>query len=153
MPNYHSVQYIWTEFLVVYNKLYSHIPMNSQEVGNLRIKVNGWLAKFLSVYKVKNVTPYIHLLTCHILQFLRKYGTIASFSQQGLEKLINVITKDYFNGTNHCNYLTQILMKLNHLEELSDEGCIHSKDVLHVKKWGITFILARNAQCTCNNLN
>jgi len=74
------------------------------------------------------VTPYIHLLTSHIPEFLEKYGTIAPFSQQGLEKLNDIITKDYFRGTNHRNCLKQILCKLNHLEELNDEGYIHSKE-------------------------
>ena len=104
-------------------------------MDDFKIKVNKWLEKFLSVYQVKNVTPHIHLLTCHIPQFLKKYGTIALFSQQGLEKLNDVITKDYFRGTNHRNCLTQILLKLNCLEELSDEGYVRSKEVYTCKSY------------------
>ena len=105
--------------------------MTSQDVHDFRIKINEWLAKFLSVYQTKNVTPYIHVLTCHIPEFLTKYGTIAPFSQQGLEKLNDIITKHYFRGTNHhtMNSLNQILLKLNRLEELSDEGCVRSKEI------------------------
>ena len=55
------------------------------------------------------------------------------FSQQGLEKLNDVITKDYFRGTNHRNCLTQILLKLNRLDELSDEGYVRSKEVYTCK--------------------
>jgi len=56
---------------------------------------------FLSIYQTKNVTPYIHLLACHIPEFLKRYGTIAPFSQQDVEKLNDLITKDNFRSTNH----------------------------------------------------
>ena len=127
LPKADLVQGIWKGFLVIHNRLSSRTAMSSQEVDNFKIEINGWLQKFLSVYQTKNVTPYIHLLICHIPEFLTKYGTIAPFAQQGLEKLNDIITKHYFRGTNHrtTNSLNQIL---NRLEELSDEGCVRSKE-------------------------
>ena len=50
------------------------------------------------------------------------YGSLACFSQQGLEKLNDNLTKDYFRSTNHVEgFLRQLLLKLNRLEELSKE--------------------------------
>ena len=53
------------------------------------------------------------------------YGTLAPFSQQGLEKLSDDLTKDYFRSTNHRDYdaLKQMLLKLNRLEDLTDQDC------------------------------
>ena len=84
---------------------------------------------FLTVYQTKHVTPYMHLLVSHIPQFLEMYGTLAPFSQQGLEKLNDDLTKDYFRSTNHrsTDALKQMLLKLNRIEELTDRHCSHPK--------------------------
>ena len=81
------------------------------------------------------MTPYIHLLVSHIPEFLEVYGTISYFSQQGLEKLNDDITKDYFRSTNHSerDALKQLLLKLNRLEELENHGYCRTKEV-HVCK-------------------
>ena len=42
----------------------------------------------------------MHLLIAHIPEFLKLYGSLAPYSQQGLEKLDDV-TKMYYGGTNH----------------------------------------------------
>ena len=56
----------------------------------------------------------MHVLVAHIPTFLRDVGSLAKFSQQGLEKL-NDLTKDYFRSTNHKNKngeaLKQIMLK------------------------------------------
>ena len=69
---------------------------------------------------------YLHVIYLNFLQNMVLY--VAPFSQQGLEKLNDIITKHYFRGTNHhtMNSLNQIL---NRLEELSDEGFVHSKEI------------------------
>ena len=68
-------------------------------------------------------------------EFLEIYKTIALFSQQGLEKLNDDVTKFYFRSTNHHDEasLKQILLKLNRLEELEDNGygCLK---LLHICK-------------------
>ena len=68
-------------------------------------------------------------------EFLEIHKTIALFSQQGLEKLNDDVTKFYFRSTNHHNEgsLKQILLKLNRLEELEDSGYGRSK-LLHICK-------------------
>ena len=55
--------------------------------------INWITVFFLSVYQTNDVTPYIHLLVSHIPQFLEMYGTLAPFSQQGLEKLNDDLTR------------------------------------------------------------
>ena len=72
----------------------------------------AWVNSFTSLYQTSDVTPYMHAMAMHVPEFLKLYGDISKFSQQGLEKLNDVTTKDFLRGTNHRNgALQQILEK------------------------------------------
>lgn len=117
LPNVEKIQKIWKDFLSIYNLLRS-LNTDSQEVKEEATK---WITLFLEVYQTKHVTPYMHTLVYHIPEFISLYGSLAPFSQQGLEKLNDNITKDYFRSTNHRkDSLESLMMKLNRLQELSD---------------------------------
>ena len=60
----------------------------------------------VSNYQTKHVTLYIHLLVHHIPEFLKLHGSLAPFSQQGLEKHNDIITKDYFKNTSYHHVAT-----------------------------------------------
>ena len=94
------------------------IPAN-----NFQNQARNWLRLFTAVYQTKHITPYVHLLTSHIADFLEIHRIVALFSQQGLEKLNNGITKYYSRSTNHHDEvsLRQILLKPYHLIELEAE--------------------------------
>ena len=81
-----------------------------------------WMSLFVTVYQIKHVTTYMHLLVSHIPQFLKMHGTLAPFSQQGLMKLNDDLTKDYFRSTNHrdSDAVKQMLLKQNRIEDLTD---------------------------------
>ena len=68
-------------------------------------KATNWLRLFTTVYQTRHVTPYMHLLTSHIAELLDIHGTIALFSQQGLEKMnddvINFIFEVLITMTRH----------------------------------------------------
>lgn len=83
------------------NLLKSSKDFDSKTITDLSHDVQNWLTLFLSVYPAKHVTPYIHLLVHHIPEFLKLHGSLVPFSQQGLEKLNDIITKHYFKSTNH----------------------------------------------------
>ena len=136
LNNAAKIQKIWVEFRRIHAVLRSTTPLDAEEVKMFKSRVRKWLTLFLSVHQTKHVTPYIHLLTSHKPEFLEKYGTISEFSQQGLEKLNDDITKDYFRSTNHRDLeaLKQLLLKLNRLEELEGQDCSRSKQVHVCKK-------------------
>ena len=52
------------------------------------------------------------------------HGSLLPFSQQGLEKLNDVMTKHYFRATSHQNEkaLLQLIQKQNRIEHLKDMG-------------------------------
>ena len=140
-----NLQAIWMEFREIHSILQSTTPLNDDGVKILEDRIRKWM--FLSVYQTKHVTPYMHLLVSHIPQFLQLYSTIAPISQQGLEKLNDDLTKDYFRSTNHrdSDALKQRLLKLNRIEELSDRDCSRTKQI-HVCK--VCKCAGHNA-CTC----
>jgi hypothetical protein len=56
--------------------------------------------------------PYIHIFVCNLNEFQELNGNVNLFNQQGVEKLNDLITIDYFKSTKKLNkYLTQILQK------------------------------------------
>ena len=121
VPKATKVQKLWTDFFSMYQTLRStektsHVIFQSH--------ATDWLKLFKEIYQTKHITPYIHLLVSHISEFLAVHGTITVFSQQGLEKLNDDVTKYYFRSTNHHDKecLKQIILKLNRLEELEDNG-------------------------------
>ena len=128
-----KIQQLWEEFKKIYVILWCNKKLDDIEIKDFTTKVKSWMTLFTSVYQTRNVTPYMHVLVAHIPQFLRDIGSLAVFSQQGLEKLNDDITKDYFKSTNHRNedVLGQIMLKLNRLEELTDEQYCRIKH-LHV---------------------
>ena len=72
-----------------------------------------------------------HICIClyHTSEFLKLYGSLAPYSQQGLEKLNDDVTKVYYRGTNHRikEALEQILLKRNRTEELAHQSCNRTK--------------------------
>ena len=130
VPQAAEVQKLWTDFFSIYQTLRSteKIPHVS-----FQTRATNWVKLFKGVYQSKHITPYIHLFVNHISEFLSVHGTIAAFSQQGLEKLNDDVTKYYFRSTNHRDKecLKQIILKLNRLEELED-NCYGRKKLSHV---------------------
>ena len=124
-----EVQQLWEQFKKIYDILWYNKRPDELEIKDFTTKVVSWITLFTSVYQTRHVTPYMHVLVAHIPKFLRDIGSLSEFSQQGLEKLNDDITKAYFKSTNHRSEdaLTQILLKLNRMEELMNEHHYRTK--------------------------
>ena len=148
MPNVSTIQSIWKKFYDIYKKIQSSKPVSSTQ--DLRSLLTSWISLFTSIYQTKNVTPYIHVLITHIPEFLDMYGTIVAFSQQGLEKLNDEVTQDYFRSTNHRDgeAQKQLLLKLNRLEEMTYNDCSRKKQT---KTCRICRMSGHNSR-TCKNI-
>ena len=57
-----------------------------------------WVRDFIDVYHNDNVTPYIHAMMQHVSQLMMIHGSIP-FTQQGLEKHNDNITKNFFRSS------------------------------------------------------
>ena len=123
------VQKLWDNLKAIYTILCLNKKLDENEITDFTTKVTSWLTLFTTVYQTRHVTPYMHVLVAHVPKFLKDIGSLAPYSQQGLEKLNDEITKDYFKSTNHRDHgaLSQIMLKLNRLEELTDQQYYRTK--------------------------
>ena len=118
------IQTLWTELLQI-NKLLSRPAdkLSTADIASFEIQARDWVRKFTNVYHSQNVTPYIHAMANHVSEFMKLHGSVISFTQQGLEKYNDCMTKQYFRSTNHegLEALRQIMEKRNRLDYLSNQ--------------------------------
>jgi hypothetical protein len=108
---------IWEEFYELVN-LVKGVEIEHTE---LKERTREWLRLYLSVYNKATVTPYMHAFVQHLHEFVYLYKDINAFNCQGLEKLNDITTTQYFKGTNKKDdAMHQILHKRNRLEYLAD---------------------------------
>ena len=65
----------------------------------------------------------------YVHEFMLLHGSILAFTQQGLEKYNDIVTKQYFQSSNHRGQqaLSQIMEKQNRLEHMRDIGIVPQK--------------------------
>jgi len=114
-----DLQDIWTTFIKLIKELSS---ADSSDAVKFDASAKVWVQKFVSVYQSKDVTPYLHAFSMHVSQFLCLHGNISVFSQQGLEKSNDLITKYFQHSSNHheMDSLKQILEKQNRIDSLEE---------------------------------
>lgn len=98
--------------------IYTMVKLYQLDAEQVRVRTKNWLELFLRCYQIVHVTPYIHCFAIHLHQFVRLYGDINLFNQQGMEKYNDFSTIHYFRSTNKCkySYLHQLLIKKSRLE-------------------------------------
>ena len=124
--NLESLQKLWDDFFEIIT------AVKRVELSHIEVKqsTEEWLELFLSIYNKTTVTPYIHAFVAHLHEFVFLYKDINAFNLQGLEKLNDMTTYQYFKGTNkHKNALTQILQKRNRMEYLRTKGGIDDDEI------------------------
>ena len=95
----------------------------------MHLNPRDWARLFIDVYHASNVTPYIHALMNHVHEFMLLHGSILAFTQQGLEKYNDIVTKQHFQSSNHGGQqaLSQIMEKQNRLEHMRDISIVPQK--------------------------
>jgi hypothetical protein len=115
-----SVVKIWEDFYELMN-LVKAIQIDACE---LKMRTVEWLELYLTVYAKTTVTPYMHAFVTHLPEFVHLYKDINAFNCQGLEKLNDMTTGQFFKGTNkHETALHQMLKKRNRMEFLCSYTC------------------------------
>ena len=129
------LQHLWDELLKL-NKLIclKAADLSSATIQDFEQRARQWGRDFVGIYHSDRVTPYIHAMMNHVGEFMRIHGSIVPFTQQGLEKLNDIVTKTYFRASSHrgVEALRQVIEKRNRIEYLVDHG---SK---RVKRFDIT---------------
>ena len=130
IENVDEIQDLWQELLAV-NCCLSVRPENLSptHAADFEKKARAFVKTFTDIYPSKHVTPYMHAMMNHVSEFMALHGSILPFTQQGMEKYNDVMTKDYFRATSHRGEqcLVQILQKQNRLELLESMGMKRQK--------------------------
>lgn len=115
---------LWTDFSLLMTDINKEC-----DPDKISRKTKSWVKMFTTTYQSKDVTPYIHALCMHVPEFIKLYGNLLSFTQQGLEKLNDISTKDFQRASNHRieESLKQMLEKRNRIEILEDNGHARTK--------------------------
>ena len=125
LPNVTAIQALWDGFMSLHKVLQCE-KISSSEADHFQADAQKWVADFTSVYQTKHVTPYIHIMATHVPYFIKKYGNLVQFTQQGMEKLNDETSIDFARSTNHrhenLDALKQMMAKKNRIEYLQDNG-------------------------------
>ena len=83
----------------------------------LQKRIGEMLATCSSVFQDKECIVYMHHLAAHLSDRISKYGDMDLYNIQGLEKLNDITTTQYFRGTNRkYDYLSQLMFKRLRIE-------------------------------------
>lgn len=105
-------------------------------------RARQWGTDFIDVYQRNNVTPYVHAVLNHVSEFMQVHGSIQPFNQHGLEKLNDIVAKNFFRSSCHRgdSALRQLLEKQNRLDmhcngtkkvKVFDVHCSNCKSTKH----------------------
>jgi hypothetical protein len=91
----------------------------------------NWLKLFLTLFHGKHVTPYAHLFVAHLADLIKTFGDVDIYNIQGLEKLNDLTTKEYYRATNRKKFCTyQMLMHRLRIEHDENEEDFKLKTVV-----------------------
>ena len=95
------IQSLWKEILDINQLLSTRPDVTPNTSCKFETRSNAFVDKFVEIYPLKFVTPYMHCMIMHVSEFMTLHGAIIPFTQQGLEKYNDLMTKDYFQSTSH----------------------------------------------------
>ena len=130
LENVTHIQKLWKDFLEIH-RIFSMKPseITEQIITKFQADSKTFVNDFLKIYLAKHVTPYMHCMMHHVGEFMALHGSIVQFTQQGLEKYNDLMTKDFFRSSSHrgMQCFIQILQKQNQLEHLESIGAKRTK--------------------------
>jgi len=114
-----------------YWDLHFIIRDTSQETHVIEKQGQLLMKEFLAIFSVLDITPYLHVTCFHLSeQYEALNGRLKLFSTEGLEKLNDLTSVQFFRGTNKKNYIAQILQR----DRRMDMFKISNMDLLDEKK-------------------
>ena len=118
------IQLLWDSFMALIKDMDELDIGNTGKILDFNQNAKKWVTKYISLYPTKDVTPYMHIMAYHVSETIHMHGSLSQFTQQGLEKLNDHITKWYFRSTgfNQQVALKQLLQKQNRLRKLELDG-------------------------------
>ena len=130
LPEFHDVdklQALWGNFIDITGDLNLNYSTDDA-ISSLEDKIKKWFKKFLELYQAKDVTPYMHSLYAHVPEFLKLYQNLAYYTQQGMEKYNNTVSKDFSRSSNQVSALKKLFLKKHRIQLLEAAGLERVKE-------------------------
>jgi hypothetical protein len=115
---------VWKDFYKILNIVKENKDVvKSEEIASMTA---NWLKNYLNFHFEKTVTPYIHVFCNHLHEFINVHGDVNVFNLEGLEKLNDISTIEFFRSSNRwlerkSNFLIQIIKRRSRLEILGKD--------------------------------
>ena len=121
-PKLETIKESWSTFSTLMDRL--NQDMTDDEVDQFERDAREWVRVYgTELYLSKDVTPYMHILACHLPQAIKTHGNVVNFCQQGLEKLNDLVTKWYFRSTNYDPTALHQIMHKQHRIRILEGKC------------------------------
>jgi len=125
LPKVDKINTLWQDFNIIDKALssYDSLNQNRKEIidnilslGEIKNNIDEFFENFKKTYQPDKMTPYFHILTNHVIEMLENTDNINIFSQQGLEKVNDITTTEFFFASNkkttkNTDYVIQILFR------------------------------------------
>jgi len=149
-----DLELLWKDFMEVIGDLKLNY-LTDEAISGLETKINKWFKKFNDMYQAKDVTPYMHALHTHVPEFLKLHKNLEYYTQQGMEKYNDTVSKDYFRSSNHrgITSLQQIFLKKHRIQLLEAAGCERVKLQYKCSNCSNTGHTIKTCTSKCNNCN
>lgn len=132
---YDETVFLWRELNVIHESLLQANVTKTQ----LFDRVKQWMETFILIGKkgrvgYHRITPYMHSLIYHIPGFVERFGGLANFSGQGVEKMNDQIKSIHQRRSNKIDQTVDDLQTRKRMEHLIDLGCERKRNKYTKKK-------------------
>ncbi|XP_066918734.1 uncharacterized protein [Clytia hemisphaerica] len=130
-----STQKLWKDFEELYT-IMNHPELTDAEIDDYELKTHAWIKQLKKMNGCGYdwafpVTPYIHIMTKHVPEILRKYKTLRIFSGQGVEKKNDDLRKIFHSKINRRDACVNMLCVEKRSQQLHEEGYERKKRPYH----------------------
>jgi hypothetical protein len=106
---------LWKQYWFIHNKLRSGYDYSSSFFENSCYHL---LNLFIECYGKGRMTPYLHVTCIHLHEMHKLHGNLNYFCNEGLEKLNDLSTTNFFRNTNkRSTFIRQMLERDARLEK------------------------------------
>jgi hypothetical protein len=118
MPKVELHHQLWRDFFNIYTSLKNTNGYAKEDMAEIvKNSTLSWGNLYKSLAREKHVTPYIHAFVDHLHEMIAAHGDVCLWTMQGLEKLNDILTKEYFTSTNkHADFLEQLIHRRHRME-------------------------------------
>jgi hypothetical protein len=118
LPNVEGYQRLWRDFFNIYISLRNPYSYDKDEMARMvEESTLSWGKLYLDLNSRDSITPYIHAFVDHLHQMIKQHGDVCLWTMQGLEKLNDILSKEFYMCTNkHDDYLIQLIKRRNRSE-------------------------------------